>query len=253
MSVDDLVDVLGRPRQDVGARHPQGVGVGQEARPGSARSASPIGSPAAAAPRMILSSTSVMFITQRDRRGRASAGGGRAGRRRGTTGSCRCGRGRRPSVRTSRCGSCRRAAARAGGSRRTACRGAGRSLTRRLDRGEGQRRDRPTGALGTLEVAGRRLDADRARSAGRGAPRSRRASRRGGRRAAGGRRRSSGRCRPDASRPRASRPTTVASRTPLSMPVGVAGPAGNMRPRSPRPAAPSSASATAWRATSPSE
>src|SRR6266540_4134725 len=31
------------------------------------------------------------------------------------------------------------------------------------------------------------------------------------------------------------------------------GPAGNSRPRSPSPAAPSNASATAWRATSPSE
>ena len=37
------------------------------------------------------------------------------------------------------------------------------------------------------------------------------------------------------------------------MPAGVAGPAGNRRPRSPRPAAPRSASHTAWIATSPSE
>ena len=30
MSVDDLVDVLGRPGQDVGRRHPQGRRVGEE-------------------------------------------------------------------------------------------------------------------------------------------------------------------------------------------------------------------------------
>ena len=43
------------------------------------------------------------------------------------------------------------------------------------------------------------------------------------------------------------------SSAPLSMPEGVSGPAGNSRPRSPRDAAASSASAIAWRATSPSE
>ena len=43
------------------------VAVGEEARRGSGRRASPMSVPAAAAPRMILSSMSVMFITQRHR------------------------------------------------------------------------------------------------------------------------------------------------------------------------------------------
>ena len=60
---DDLVDVLGRPRQDVRRRHPQRLGVGQERGRSSGRPASSIDSPAAAAPRMILSSMSVMFMT----------------------------------------------------------------------------------------------------------------------------------------------------------------------------------------------
>ena len=61
---DDLVDVAGRPRQDVRAsssgapRHRPGT------RRDSARRASSMVSPVAAAPRMILSSISVMFMTQ---------------------------------------------------------------------------------------------------------------------------------------------------------------------------------------------
>ena len=51
----------------------------------------------------------------------------------------------------------------------------------------------------------------------------------------------------------ATRPTTSPRKTVLSTPAGVDGPAGKMRPRSPRPAAPSSASQTACSATSPSE
>ena len=46
---------------------------------------------------------------------------------------------------------------------------------------------------------------------------------------------------------------TLASRTRLSIPAGVRSSAGNSLPRSPSPAAPRRASATAWRAASPSE
>ena len=60
---DDLVDVLGRPRHDVRAGHPQRVGVGDGSARASDRPARRSSSPAAAAPRMILSSMSVMFIT----------------------------------------------------------------------------------------------------------------------------------------------------------------------------------------------
>ena len=87
---------------------PQRVGVRQERGRDSGRRARRSSSPAAAAPRMILSSMSVMFITQRDRVARASAGAGRAGRRTGTSGSCRCAPARRPSGRRSRCRRARR-------------------------------------------------------------------------------------------------------------------------------------------------
>ena len=85
-----------------GRRHPERGRLGQERRRDSGRRAHRCRSPAAAAPRMILSSMSVMFMTQRHAVARASAGGGPAGRRTGTSGSCRCGPGRRPSGRTSR-------------------------------------------------------------------------------------------------------------------------------------------------------
>ena len=62
---DHLVDVLGGARQDVRPGHPQRVGIGQEAARGSGSASSPMPMPAAAAPRMILSSMSVMFMTQR--------------------------------------------------------------------------------------------------------------------------------------------------------------------------------------------
>ena len=62
---DHLVDVLGGAGQDVGPGHPQRVGVGQEAARGSGSRARRCPMPAAAAPRMILSSISVMFMTQR--------------------------------------------------------------------------------------------------------------------------------------------------------------------------------------------
>ena len=67
---DHLVDVLGRPRQDVRARHPERGRVGQEHARASGRSARRSPTPAAAAPRMILSSMSVMFITHVTRRPR---------------------------------------------------------------------------------------------------------------------------------------------------------------------------------------
>ena len=127
--------------------------------------------------------------------GRASAGSGRAGRRTGTSGSCRCGPARRPSDRRSRSRRGPRAAGRAAGSRRSACRAAGRSRCR-LERRDRERRDRPAGALGAVEVAARRLDVDGRRVEPEQLRRSRRASRRGGRRAAAGRRRSSGRSTP---------------------------------------------------------
>ena len=81
----------------------------------------------------------------------------------GSSGSCRCGRARRPSGRSCRSGRGRARAARAAASRPTACRGAGwssGSAPRRRPRAP--RCSRP-GTLLPLEVAGRRLDVDRGR------------------------------------------------------------------------------------------
>ena len=64
MSATICVDVLGRPGQDVGRRHPERRGVGQERAELALGERRRSVSPAAAAPRMILSSISVMFITQ---------------------------------------------------------------------------------------------------------------------------------------------------------------------------------------------
>ena len=62
------------------------------------------------------------------------------------------------------------------------------------------------------------------------------------------------RSRPATRQPAVVNRTSAASRRRvLSIPRGVRSSAGARRPRSPRPAAPSSASATAWRTTSPSE
>ena len=84
--------------------------------------------------------------------------------------------------------------------------------------------------------------------------RSRRASRRGGRRAAAGRRRSSGRRWPVASRrPRPGARTSSTSSSRWRCRAASGRRPGRADPRSPRPVAPSSASATAWRTTSPSE
>ncbi len=110
------------------------------------------------------------------------------------------------------------------------------------------------GALGAVEVAGRRLDVDGARRRGpsSSAIASRIASRRPPSR---GRAPTIVRSTPTGRQPAAAearrRPPRAARA--LSMPRGVAASAGNSRPRSPRPAAPSRASATAWSATSPSE
>ena len=138
-------------------------------------------------------------------------------------------------------------------SRRSACRAAGRSSAR-LDGRDGQRRDRPPGALGAVEVAGRGLDVDRAGLERRGgsaiAPRiaSSRGPSRGGRATIvrstlAGRQPASARRAHDRREQLGARDARAASRAS----------AGKRRPRSPRPAAPSSASATACSATSPSE
>ena len=62
---DHLVDVLGRARQDVGPGHPRARRRPPGSARGSGRPARRSPTPAAAAPRMILSSMSVMFMTQR--------------------------------------------------------------------------------------------------------------------------------------------------------------------------------------------
>ena len=74
--------------------------------------------PSAAAPRMILSSMSVRFMTQVTAQAAGSAGSAPAGRRTGTSGSCRCGRGRRPSGRSCRRRRGRARSGRAAGPRR---------------------------------------------------------------------------------------------------------------------------------------
>ena len=135
---DDLVDVGGRPRQDVGAGHPRALGVGQE------RGQVAVGQVADAIPcRRRAADDLVVDVGDvhhpADRVARASAGGGRAGRRTGTTGSCRCGPARRPSGRTSTRRPRRRGAARTAGSRRSACRAGGRSISAASIDREGQR------------------------------------------------------------------------------------------------------------------
>ena len=124
---------------------------------------------------------------------------------------------------------------------RTACRAAGASSSG-LDGRDGQRRDRPAGALGAVEVAGRGLDVDGAPRRRRAAPRSRRASGRDGRRAAAARddRQIDGRRPPAGGLDPPSRPRRASSR--CRCPPGVRASAGKSRPRSPSPAAPSSAS-----------
>ena len=201
---------------------------------------------------MILSSTSVMFMTQRTR-ARATAGDGRAGRRRGTSGSCRCGPGRRRSDRRSTCGRVVEQRNERPGLARQRVVESHLAHRRGLDRRQRQRRDRPPGALGALEVARRRLDAhgiDRESSiAGDRVPHRIEPSREPRPRG----RRSSGRHRPDASRrpePHGDGPRAAPRcRCPW---VSRAQPGTAVRGRR-GAAAPSSASATAWSTTSPSE
>ena len=127
---DDLVDVVGRPRQDV-RRASSGAPRRRPGTRASQRSASSsIDSPVAAAPRMILSSMSVMFMTQVTRSAAPAqeadeevgeqeraevADVGRAVDRRAAAVDAGRGRSR---------------AARAAGSRPTACRGGGRHRRR---------------------------------------------------------------------------------------------------------------------------
>ena len=95
----DVVDVLGRPRQDVGRRHPQRRRVGEE-RCELAVGQLPIVVPARGrAPDDLVVDVGDVHHP-RHRVARASAGGGRAGRRTGSDGSCRRGPGRRPSGRS---------------------------------------------------------------------------------------------------------------------------------------------------------
>ena len=115
------------------------------------------------------------------------------------------------------------------------------------------RRDRATGTLVAGQVAARRLDVDDARLDPEQSARSPSASRRDDRPAAVGPPRSSGRRSRRPSPPSVTCRMTSASISALAIPAGVDGPAGNRRPRSPAPLAPSNASQTAWRATSPSE
>ena len=190
----------------------------------------------------------------RDPQAAVRAGSGRGGRRTGSSGSCRCGPGRRPSGRSCRSGRGRARAARAAGSRPTACPGGGSSSEPVATTRDRVGRDRPGRRPRRRQVAGRGLDVDRGRVDARGA---RRSPRRIASRWPASRGRAptivtstAARSRPGVREPARRRSRRARA---LAIPRGVAGPAGNSRPRSPSPAAPSSASATAWSATSPSE
>ena len=201
--------------------------------------------PAAAAPRMILSSMSVMFMTQRTGMAApAEVAHEQVGEQEGpeVADVRRAVDGRAARVDPD---DVRRAAARAAGSRRSACRAAGSSLIERasivasasveIERPAPSEPSRlPVDAL-TLTASGVETEGRRDR---------RRASPRGARRGAAGARRSSGRRRPAASRRRRGAPRPRPAARALSTPRGVEASAGNNRPRSPSPAAPSSASAT---------
>ena len=143
------------------------------------------------------------------------------------------------------------AGAPAAGSRPTACRGAGSSRRHRQGR-DGQRGDPATGALVPVRfpLDALTLTASRSRPSSV-AMASRIASRwrsRRGRAATIVRSTDAGR-QPAAATGHGPRPAALA----LAIPRRVRLSAGKRRPRSPRPAAPSNASASAWRATSPSE
>ena len=124
----------------------------------------------------------------------------------------------------------------------------------RLDGGDDQRRDRPAGALGAVEVAARGLDVDRAADRARAGRRSRRAS---ASRWAPSRGRAAMTVRSTATgrQPAAStrRRTSLDEHARWRCRAASARRPGRAARGRPAPAAPSSASATAWRTTSPSE
>ena len=190
----------------------------------------------------------------RDRVARASAGSGRAGRRTGTSGSCRCGPARRPSARTSRCRRARLERLERSRLARSACRAAGSSSVR-SDRGDARAAeiDRPApSAPSRLPVDALTLTASGASPSSAGDRR--RASRRDAPPSRG--RRGHDRQVDRGGRQPASRQAADGPREQLR--AGDARAASPVRPgtgaRDRRaPLAPSSASATAWSATSPSE
>ena len=159
MSAVICVDVVGRPRQHVGARHPDGLGIGQEGRQvalGDDLDGLAGGGGAAddlvvdvgdvhdpghrvAAPAQVADEQ----VGEQERAEVADVG--------------RSVDGRAARVDTDPVAG---AAARTGGSRPTACRG-GEGSPDRLDRGDDERGDRPPRALGPVEIAARGLDADR--------------------------------------------------------------------------------------------
>ena len=163
MSADDLVDVRGRPRQDVGRGHPQRGRVLEEHRQVAVREVAdrdprrggaaddlvvdvgdvhhpPDGLPAPA-------QVADQEVGEQERAEVADVGGAVDGR-----------------AAASRCGRSRRRSARGAASRPTACRAAAASraqLRRGPDEGrERERRHRPSGPVRPVEVAGRCLDVD---------------------------------------------------------------------------------------------
>ena len=99
---DDLVDVACRPRQDVRRRHPQRVGIGQErGQVALGERLDRLAGRGRAADDLVVDVGDVHDPASPARH--ASGGSARAGRRTGTSGSCRCGPAHRRSGRTSRC------------------------------------------------------------------------------------------------------------------------------------------------------
>ena len=171
--VDDLVDVLGRPRQDVGRGHPQRAPRRRGTRSSQRSASSPIVDARGARARMILSSMSVMFITHVTAQPAAAqvadeqvgeqersevADVGRAVDRRAAAVD--------PDVpgleRLERSGLARQRVVEADASSDAAAR---RRRRRRV-----RREIAAAGALGAGEVAGRRLDVDRGRRRRRASP-----------------------------------------------------------------------------------
>ena len=252
MSATISLDVLGSPAAARRARHPQRLGIGQEAPRDSARRASPMrlaGRRGAtddlvvdvgdvhdpghrvAAPAQVADEQ----VGEQERAEVADVGGtvdGRAAR-----------------IDTDPVGAQRLERSRLARQRVVEAD----ASSDRLDRGDDERGDRPPGALGAVEIAARGLDADgvavepeergdrvahRVELGAEPRPGGDDRQVHAGRTPAGG-------LDPTARPPR---PARV-----LAMPRGVRSSAGKTDPRSPSEVAPSSASATAWRTTSPSE